>query len=76
MSSLDMSVLEPLNVATYCVFISAYLCEPHLNCQPYLTSIIVGCTYCVLFFFLSLASIDSVSCLIDELTGGGVGGGG
>jgi hypothetical protein len=32
--------------------------------------------YCVLILFLSLASIDSLSCLIDELTGGGVGGGG
>jgi hypothetical protein len=32
--------------------------------------------YCVLILFLSLASLDSVSCLIDELTGGGVGGGG
>jgi hypothetical protein len=32
--------------------------------------------YCVLFLFLSVASINTVSCLIDELTGGGGGGGG
>jgi len=30
--------------------------------------------YYVLILFLSLVSIDSLSCLIDELTGGGSGG--
>lgn len=50
------------------------LCELSLS-PPYLT--IDSCTYHVLFIFLSLVSFDSISCLIDELTGGvGHGGGG